>query len=161
VHSAWSLTCRSVFRCILASMATESGTTNMYRYKTRPARRLHSATAQSHNTHIMARSSTSDDTTSSNAAINSDSQVLTNFRPPTRPILKSAFQVLCVIAVSRPSLEHWENTKKPEWKEHVAVMINRFQNSNVTVRLKRSVFMANAKQLKSRLGWYSQLLPCS
>lgn len=158
MHSAWSLTCRSVFRYIQASIATEFGTTNMYRYKARPARRLHSITAQPHNTHIMTRSSTIDD---SNTVVNSDSQVLRNFRPPTHPILKSAFQVLCVIAVSRPSLEHWGNTRNQEWKEHVAVMINRFQNSNVTVCLKRSVFMANAKQLKSRLGWYSQLLPCS
>lgn len=104
----------------------------MYRYKARPARRLHSITAQPHNTHIMTRSSTIDD---SNTVVNSDSQVLRNFRPPTHPILKSAFQVLCVIAVSRPSLEHWGNTRNQEWKEHVAVMINRFQNSNVTAGL--------------------------
>lgn len=162
MHSAWSLTCRSVFRYILASIATESGTTNMYRYKARPARRLYSTTAHPHNTRIMARSSTID-TISSNTVVNSDSQaqVLRKFRHPTQPILKSAFQVLCVIAVSRPSLEHWGDTTTTEWKEHVAVMINRFQNTNVTVCLNRSVFMANAKQLKSRLGWYSQLLPCS
>ncbi|KAG1759702.1 hypothetical protein EDD22DRAFT_130934 [Suillus occidentalis] len=107
----------------------------MYRYKARPARRLHSTTAQPRNTHVM--SSTIDDTTrmSSHTSNNSDSPVLRNFRLPTDPILKSAFQVLCVIAVSRPSLEHWGDTKTPEWKEHVRVMINRFQNSNITAGL--------------------------
>lgn len=108
----------------------------MYRYKARPARRLYSTTAHPHNTRIMARSSTID-TISSNTVVNSDSQaqVLRKFRHPTQPILKSAFQVLCVIAVSRPSLEHWGDTTTTEWKEHVAVMINRFQNTNVTAGL--------------------------
>ncbi|KAG2041495.1 hypothetical protein BDR03DRAFT_946668 [Suillus americanus] len=81
--------------------------------------------------------STIDDSTrmSPTTSINSDSQVLRNFQSPTRPILKSAFKVLCVVAVSRTSLDHWGNTKNDEWKEHVAVMIKRFQNSNVTAGL--------------------------
>ncbi|KAG1723890.1 hypothetical protein EDB19DRAFT_1761759 [Suillus lakei] len=49
--------------------------------------------------------------------------------------MKSAFKALCVIAVSRTSLDHWENTKNEEWKEHVTVMMDRFQNSNITAGL--------------------------
>ncbi|KAG1858397.1 hypothetical protein DFJ58DRAFT_876579 [Suillus subalutaceus] len=71
----------------------------------------------------------------SNTSINSDPRVLRNFQPLTRPILKLAFKVLCVVAVSRTSLDHWGNTKNDEWKDHVTVMINRFQNSNITAGL--------------------------
>ncbi|KAG2348521.1 hypothetical protein BDR05DRAFT_995897 [Suillus weaverae] len=80
-------------------------------------------------------SSTTKATTSSSTATNSDSQVLTNFSPPTNPILKSAFKVLCVVAVSRTSLDHWGDTETGEWKEHITVMVNRFQNSNITAGL--------------------------
>lgn len=104
----------------------------MCKYKARPVRELHSTTVQPHNTHVMSsttRASTSSTTT------NSGSQVLTNFSPPTNPILKSAFKVLCVVAVSRTSLDHWGDTETGEWKEHITVMVNRFQNSNVTAGL--------------------------
>ncbi|KAG1835697.1 hypothetical protein EV424DRAFT_1358341 [Suillus variegatus] len=67
--------------------------------------------------------------------LRSASQVLKNFAPPTHPILKSAFKIMCVVAVSRTSLEHWRDTNNEEWKEHVSVMVNRFQNSNVTAGL--------------------------
>ncbi|KAG1774303.1 hypothetical protein EV702DRAFT_541207 [Suillus placidus] len=67
-------------------------------------------------------SSPTDDMTPSNTPTDSGSQVLTNFSPPTHPILKSAFKVLCVVAVSRTSLEHWGKTKDKEWKEHITVM---------------------------------------
>lgn len=80
-------------------------------------------------------SSPTDDMTPSNTPTDSGSQVLTNFSPPTHPILKSAFKVLCVVAVSRTSLEHWGKTKDKEWKEHITVMVNRFQNSNITAGL--------------------------
>ncbi|KAG2360885.1 hypothetical protein BDR07DRAFT_1411399 [Suillus spraguei] len=72
---------------------------------------------------------------SSDTSINSSSQVPSYLRLPTHPILKSAFEMLCVVAVSRTSLEHWENTGNDEWKEHVRVMVQRFQNSNVTAGL--------------------------
>ncbi|KAG1838613.1 hypothetical protein C8R48DRAFT_742617 [Suillus tomentosus] len=65
----------------------------------------------------------------------SASQVLRNFPLPTHPILNSAFRIMCVVAVSRMSLEHWRDTHNEEWKEHVSVMVNRFQNSNVTAGL--------------------------
>ncbi|KAG1800123.1 hypothetical protein EV424DRAFT_1648011 [Suillus variegatus] len=65
----------------------------------------------------------------------SASQVLKNFPLPTHPILNSAFRIMCVVAVSRMSLEHWRHTHNEEWKEHVSVMVNRFQNSNVTAGL--------------------------
>jgi hypothetical protein len=107
----------------------------MYKYKARPARQLHSTTAQPHNIYVM--SSTADSTTSTvvSTTPRKISPVLRNFQRPTSPILKSAFELLCVIAVSRSSLDHWEDTTSDEWKEHVKVMINRFQNTNVTVCL--------------------------
>lgn len=62
-------------------------------------------------------------------------EVPSYLRLPTHPILKSAFEMLCIVAVFRTSLEHWENTGNDEWKEHVRVMVQRFQNSNVIAGL--------------------------
>ncbi|KAG1856805.1 hypothetical protein C8R48DRAFT_717835 [Suillus tomentosus] len=72
-------------------------------------------------------------TTSESA--NSVSQVPENCRAPNNPILKLAFKILCIIAVSRESLDHWSDTKNKDWKEHVSIMVNRFQNTNVTAGL--------------------------
>ncbi|KAG2055563.1 hypothetical protein BDR06DRAFT_325372 [Suillus hirtellus] len=66
---------------------------------------------------------------------NSVSQVPENCRAPNNPILKLAFKILCIIAVSRESLDHWKDTKNKDWKEHVSIMVNRFQNTNVTAGL--------------------------
>ncbi|KAG1879314.1 hypothetical protein C8R48DRAFT_830015 [Suillus tomentosus] len=59
----------------------------------------------------------------------------TGYQAPNNPILRLAFKILCVIAVSRESLDHWEDTKKKEWKDHVSIMVNRFQNTNITAGL--------------------------
>ncbi|KAG0706315.1 hypothetical protein DFH29DRAFT_995959 [Suillus ampliporus] len=58
-----------------------------------------------------------------------------NYEAPNNPILKSAFNILCIIAVSQKSLDHWKDTTNTEWEEHITMMINRFQNSNVTAGL--------------------------
>ncbi|KAG2158133.1 uncharacterized protein EDB93DRAFT_1246619 [Suillus bovinus] len=63
------------------------------------------------------------------------SPILKNFPPITNPILKVLFEVLCVVAVSRTSIDHWAHTCGDEWKEHVKVMINRCEHSNVTAGL--------------------------
>ncbi|KAG2149352.1 hypothetical protein DEU56DRAFT_781769 [Suillus clintonianus] len=106
---------------------------HMYTYKPRPAHQLQSTTTQPRNAHVM--SLTIDNTTSSNTRVNSVPLVLAGCRAPTHPIMKSAFKFLCVVAVSKTSLDHWKDTGNEEWKEHVKVMINRFQNSNVTAGL--------------------------
>ncbi|KAG1842742.1 hypothetical protein DFJ58DRAFT_51489 [Suillus subalutaceus] len=67
--------------------------------------------------------------------VNSTPEVPENCRAPNHPILRMAFKILCIIAVSQKSLEHWKDTNNEEWKEHVSVMVNRFQNSNVTAGL--------------------------
>lgn len=54
-------------------------------------------------------------------------------QPPKHPLLRLAFQFLCMVAVSQMSLDHWEDTKRKEWKKHVKVMVGRFHYSNVTV----------------------------
>ncbi|KAG1734490.1 hypothetical protein EDB19DRAFT_2040882 [Suillus lakei] len=56
-------------------------------------------------------------------------------RAPHHPILNSVFKILCIIAVSRTSLDHWRDTKNKEWEQHVSMMTNRFQNSNITAGL--------------------------
>jgi len=60
---------------------------------------------------------------------------LNNYDSPTNPILAQAFKVLCIIAVSRTSLEHWGDTQHKGWKEHTKAIINRFHYSNVTAGL--------------------------
>ncbi|KAG1889597.1 uncharacterized protein F5891DRAFT_141040 [Suillus fuscotomentosus] len=59
----------------------------------------------------------------------------TGYQAPNNSILRLAFKILCVIAVSRESLDHWEDTKKKEWKDHVSIMVNQFQNTNITAGL--------------------------
>jgi len=54
---------------------------------------------------------------------------------PKNPILRVLFEILCFMAVSQMSLDHWQNTTNEEWKEHTKVMSQRFQNSNITVSL--------------------------
>jgi len=54
---------------------------------------------------------------------------------PENPILRAFFQILCCIAVSQMSLDHWQNTTDEEWKEHTKAMSQRYQNSNITVSL--------------------------
>ncbi|KAG2130272.1 P-loop containing nucleoside triphosphate hydrolase protein [Suillus clintonianus] len=68
-------------------------------------------------------------------SVNSPSQVPVNCRAPNHPILRSAFKILRIVAVSQKSLDHWKDTRNREWKEHVKMMVNRFQNSNVTAGL--------------------------
>ncbi|KAG2752187.1 hypothetical protein P692DRAFT_20829949 [Suillus brevipes Sb2] len=64
-----------------------------------------------------------------------DLEVPQNCRAPNHPILRLAFKILCIVAVSQKSLDHWKDTKNKEWKEHVSMMVNRFQNSNITAGL--------------------------
>ncbi|KIK45821.1 hypothetical protein CY34DRAFT_487003 [Suillus luteus UH-Slu-Lm8-n1] len=68
-------------------------------------------------------------------SVNSTLEVPKNCRAPNHPILRLAFKILCIVAVSQKSLDHWKDTKNKEWKEHVSMMVNRFQNSNVTAGL--------------------------
>ncbi|KAG0706320.1 hypothetical protein DFH29DRAFT_872348 [Suillus ampliporus] len=68
-------------------------------------------------------------------SINSVSEIPKSCRPPENPILRLGFEILCIVAVSQKSLGHWKDTRTAEWKEHVRMMINRFQNSNVTAGL--------------------------
>ncbi|KAG2133876.1 hypothetical protein BD769DRAFT_496772 [Suillus cothurnatus] len=104
----------------------------MRKYKARSPCQLHQTTSQPHDTHVMSSTIDSHDTT---PCITSGSQVQRNLDPPNHCILKPAFIALCVVAVSRTSLHHWEKIGSEEWKLHVSVMVNRFQNSNVTAGL--------------------------
>ncbi|OJA08192.1 hypothetical protein AZE42_11304 [Rhizopogon vesiculosus] len=56
-------------------------------------------------------------------------------QPPKQYVLGLMFKVLCIIAVSRTSLDHWEDTRRDEWKHHTETVINRFQYSNITAGL--------------------------
>ncbi|OAX37263.1 hypothetical protein K503DRAFT_801384 [Rhizopogon vinicolor AM-OR11-026] len=58
-----------------------------------------------------------------------------SWQPPKQYVLGLVFKVLCIIAVSRTSLNHWEDTRRDEWKQHTKAVINRFQYSNITAGL--------------------------
>src|ERR1700710_2637718 len=56
-----------------------------------------------------------------------------SYRTPRNIIGKAAFQLLCIIALSRTRLEYWEDPEGEWWKEHVKVTKKRFHYSNITV----------------------------
>ncbi|OJA13151.1 hypothetical protein AZE42_11171 [Rhizopogon vesiculosus] len=60
---------------------------------------------------------------------------IAGFEVPDHVIWKPAFQLLCIIAVSRTDLNHWKNTENVNWKEHTKVVINRFHHSDLTAGL--------------------------
>lgn len=61
-----------------------------------------------------------------------------------------------MIAVSKPSVEHWDDLirdqKKEEWVEHKKMVIDRLGNMNVTVSI-GDMFLQSLK-LICRLVWY-------
>lgn len=61
-----------------------------------------------------------------------------------------------MIAVSKPSVEHWDDLirdqKKEEWVEHKKMVIDRLGNMNVTVSI-GNMFLQLLK-LICRLVWY-------
>ncbi|KAG1734886.1 uncharacterized protein EDB91DRAFT_575104 [Suillus paluster] len=60
-------------------------------------------------------------------------------KPPKNAFWRLWFKALCMIAVSKPSLEHWDDLihdrKKDEWEEHKKMVIDRLGNMNVTAGL--------------------------
>ncbi|KAG1880866.1 hypothetical protein F4604DRAFT_490029 [Suillus subluteus] len=58
---------------------------------------------------------------------------------PENIVLRLCYKVLCMIAVSKSSVEHWryltERPIKKEWIEHKKMVMNRFENMNVTAGL--------------------------
>lgn len=61
-----------------------------------------------------------------------------------------------MIAVSKPSVEHWDDLirdqKKEEWVEHKKMVIDRLGNMNVTVSIGDMFFPL--LKLICRLVWY-------
>ncbi|KAG2745460.1 hypothetical protein P692DRAFT_201792959 [Suillus brevipes Sb2] len=61
------------------------------------------------------------------------------YDPPQNPVWCLCFKALCMIAVSKPSVEHWDDLirdqKKEEWVEHKKMVIDRLGNMNVTAGL--------------------------
>ncbi|KAG1734885.1 uncharacterized protein EDB91DRAFT_1250710 [Suillus paluster] len=61
------------------------------------------------------------------------------FDPPKNAFWRLWFKALCMIAVSKPSLEHWDDLindeKRDEWDEHKKMVIERLGNMNVTAGL--------------------------
>ncbi|KAG1882975.1 hypothetical protein F4604DRAFT_316710 [Suillus subluteus] len=88
------------------------------------------------------------------------SEVPENCRAPNHPILRLAFKLLCIIAVSQKSLDHWKDTKNKEWKEHVSVMVNRFQNSNITAGLvlaTTTLFLSSVPPIEHLMAYNSSI----
>lgn len=46
--------------------------------------------------------------------------------------------MLCMVAIGRKDLEHWNNASGDEWEKHVKVIIRRFNYSNINVSFMRS-----------------------
>ncbi|KAG2158132.1 uncharacterized protein EDB93DRAFT_1123092 [Suillus bovinus] len=95
-------------------------------------------------------------------SVNSDPQleVPDNCRAPNNPILRSAFTMLCIIAVSRENLHHWKDTTKKDWKEHVSIMVNRFQNTNVTAGLvlaTTAMFLSSVNPIEHMMAYNSSI----
>jgi hypothetical protein len=61
-----------------------------------------------------------------------------------------------MIAVSKPSVEHWDDLirdqKKEEWVEHKKMVIDRLGNMNVTVSI--GDMLLQLLKLICRLVWY-------
>ncbi|KAG1800122.1 hypothetical protein EV424DRAFT_433094 [Suillus variegatus] len=93
--------------------------------------------------------------------VNSYPQVLGNgYQAPNNPILRLAFKILCVIAVSRESLDHWKNTGSKEWKDHVSIMVNRFENTNITAGLvlaTTTLFLSSVPPIKHLMAYNSSI----
>ncbi|KAG2158131.1 uncharacterized protein EDB93DRAFT_1123076 [Suillus bovinus] len=89
-----------------------------------------------------------------------NSQVPESCRAPNNPILKLAFKILCIIAVSRESLDHWKDTKNKDWKQHVSIMVNRFQNTNVTAGLvlaTTALFLSSVPPIEHLMAYNSSI----
>ncbi|KAG1819540.1 uncharacterized protein BJ212DRAFT_1575834 [Suillus subaureus] len=93
-------------------------------------------------------------------SVNLTPEVPENCRAPNHPILRLAFKILCIIAVSQKSLDHWNDTKNKEWKEHVSVMVNRFQNSNITAGLvlaTTTLFLSSVPPIEHLMAYNSSI----
>lgn len=59
--------------------------------------------------------------------------------PPRHPFWCLCFKALCLIAVSKPSVEHWDDLihdrKREEWVEHKKMVTERLGNMNLTAGL--------------------------
>ncbi|KAG2061247.1 hypothetical protein BDR06DRAFT_249936 [Suillus hirtellus] len=89
-----------------------------------------------------------------------NSQVPENCRAPNNPILRLAFKILCIVAVCRESLDHWKDTKNKEWKDHVSIMVNRFQNSNITAGLvlaTTTLFLSSVPPIEHLMAYNSSI----
>ncbi|KAG2050133.1 hypothetical protein BDR06DRAFT_1011582 [Suillus hirtellus] len=79
---------------------------------------------------------------------------------PENIILRLCYKALCLIAVSKPSLDHWrylmERPMKKEWIAHKKMVVNRFENMNITAGLvltTTAVFVSTAPRKSSLSCW--------
>ncbi|KAG2346215.1 hypothetical protein BDR05DRAFT_70016 [Suillus weaverae] len=58
---------------------------------------------------------------------------------PKNPFCRVFFRVLCMIAISKSSVEHWEELRQspedPKWDKHKKLVTNRFENMNIVAGL--------------------------
>ncbi|KAH7890167.1 hypothetical protein F5I97DRAFT_1924700 [Phlebopus sp. FC_14] len=81
-----------------------------------------------------------------------------HWQPPDRLVLRLPFHLLCLVSVSRPSLEyHWESKESPElWEKHRKTVCNRLHNTNLLGGLLLSasaVFLSTPPALPSLLPY--------
>ncbi|KAG1897840.1 uncharacterized protein F5891DRAFT_1191467 [Suillus fuscotomentosus] len=79
---------------------------------------------------------------------------------PENIILCLCYKALCLIAVSKPSLDHWryliERPIKKEWIAHKEMVVNRFENMNITAGLvltTTAVFVSTTPRKSSLSCW--------
>ncbi|KAG1869281.1 hypothetical protein C8R48DRAFT_114051 [Suillus tomentosus] len=58
---------------------------------------------------------------------------------PENTFCRFCFKALCIVAISKSSVEHWEelrtNPKDEKWESHKKMVLKRFENMNITVGL--------------------------
>ncbi|KIJ08593.1 hypothetical protein PAXINDRAFT_18292 [Paxillus involutus ATCC 200175] len=80
------------------------------------------------------------------------------WKPPQHPFLKRLFQGLCLISVSRPSLEdHWESKRnQAAWDAHKRLVCDRLSNSNIIgglILTASAVFLSTLPPLPSFMAY--------
>ncbi|KAG1880861.1 hypothetical protein F4604DRAFT_489842 [Suillus subluteus] len=93
---------------------------------------------------------------------------------PNHAIPRVLFKALCMIAISKSSVEHWEelrqisiknseelerNSMDEKWEKHKKMLINRFENMNITAGLvltSSAVFISTNPPIQSLIPYANQ-----
>ncbi|KAG1772514.1 hypothetical protein EV702DRAFT_625948 [Suillus placidus] len=82
---------------------------------------------------------------------------------PENPFCRVFFKALCMIAISKSSVTHWEelrqNPEQPKWDKQKKMVINRFENMNIVAGLvltSSAVFISTSPPTQSFIPYGNQ-----